>query len=61
MASKYSNDQLDKLIAAYEEARRRLAGESPMPSWNELPLGMKDAFIAVFYAGRKSALDEMGK
>jgi len=48
---------------AYEQARQERshkdpAPERPLPPWEQLPLEMREALIAMFYAGRLNAFQE---
>jgi hypothetical protein len=53
--SKYADDTLGKIREAYTAA----ATEAPnLSCWDDLPIGMREAFIAVFFAGRKSSQAE---
>ena len=53
--SKYANETLDKIREAYATAVAELPSLS---RWEDLPIGMREAFIAVFFAGRKSSQAE---
>jgi hypothetical protein len=35
---------------------RQPPGETVLPTWDELPLAMREAFVAVFFEGRRDAL-----
>jgi hypothetical protein len=53
---------LEKIRAAYTAAVRQPPSSEPaLPTWDELPLEMREAFVAVFCAGRRDALDERGE
>jgi|RhiMethySRZTD1v2_1073278.scaffolds.fasta_scaffold916382_1 hypothetical protein len=53
--SKYADETLGKIREAYAEA----VTEAPnLSRWEDLPLVMREAFIAVFFAGRKSSQAE---
>jgi hypothetical protein len=49
---------LEKIRAAYTEAVRQPPSEAALPIWDELPLAMREAFVAVFFAGRRDAMRE---
>ena len=52
--SKYSDQTLDKIVAVYKEATRNTI----CPSWDALGPVLREAFFAVYFAGRKDAIDE---
>jgi hypothetical protein len=45
---------LDKIAKVYDEATRG----TDAPAWDALGPELREAFIAVFFAGRKDAKDE---
>ena len=58
--SAYGDKLLQSIIEAYADAGRKQPAEYPaLPAWQDLPIGMREAFIHVFAAGRRSALAEM--
>jgi len=52
--SEYGNKMLDKIAKVYDEATRG----TDAPAWDALGPELREAFIAVFFAGRKDAKDE---
>ena len=51
-----NENYLEKIRAAYTEAVRQPLGETALPTWDELPLAMREAFVAVFFEGRRDAM-----
>ena len=55
-------DELRETVQkAYEESRAQAAAEDPpeiTPSWEDLPLAMRIAFLHVYAAGRQLGADE---
>jgi hypothetical protein len=47
---------LEKIRATYTEAVRQPPGETALPTWDELPLAMREAFVAVFFEGRRDVM-----
>jgi hypothetical protein len=59
IVSAYGDKQLDTIIETYADAGRKQPAEYPaLPAWQDLPIEMREAFIHVFSAGRRSALEE---
>ena len=51
-----NENYLEKIRAAYTEAVRQPPGETALPTWDELPLATREAFVAVFFEGRRDAM-----
>lgn len=49
---------LEKIRATYTESVPQPPSEAVLPIWDELPLAMREAFVAVFFAGRRDAMRE---
>jgi hypothetical protein len=49
-----------KIRAAYANTEPGLADyQKPFPRWDDLPSGVREAFINVFFAGRRDAVEEL--
>jgi hypothetical protein len=54
-----SDPTLKAIRAAYYEAGRvQPADYPPLPSWQSLPIELREAFIHVYHSGRAAALEE---
>jgi DNA-binding PadR family transcriptional regulator len=50
----------DKIKDAYARTDQGLAEyQKPLPRWDDLPSAVREAFINVFFAGRRDALEEL--
>jgi hypothetical protein len=50
---------LDKIKAAYAHARTLQPKEYPaLPTWEQLPIEMREAFITMWTAGRRDGFKE---
>ena len=53
--SAYGSRQLDQLIQAFDDVAPK---QPTLPTWQSLPTELRQGFLAVYSAGRRSALDE---
>ena len=53
------SETLHKIQGAYADAgRNQPLNYPPLPAWEALPLEIREAFVHVFVAGGRNALDE---
>ena len=58
--AQWANEALDRIRAAYAEAvRTQPRPRRPLPEWDDLEPGLRDALLVIYMLGRKDALDEV--